>query len=378
MKIVKNHIHILLYAFIFVSFLYPLPADAQVISKAPEDLFIVGSESINFHSEITDSDYKLYINLPESYDTNAKKTYPVYYALDASRTFALTTRIYKGLWNDGLAPEIIIVGIDYNGSKTNPNLHRSRDLTPTHIERIPTSGGASKFLKVLSDEIIPFIDNHYRSDKSNRTLAGTSFAGLFTHYTLFTQPTLFNNYIINNLTFWWDNGYAYQLEEKFYQKNTTLNARVLFLSGEFDALKETTQMVEQIKGRNSYNLDLDFRMVENMMHLGGEAEAINQGMRFAYKRSTIKIPEEELKQYCGTYQDGDYVREVVIRDGELSLKALQESSGVKIHAINKNEFALLGRYFNFHFNKNEKGEVISFSSQRDTDPSRTTTAVKIN
>lgn len=379
MKIVKNQIYIISCALIFTSLsMYPIPGNAQVISKAPEDLLVIGSESINFQSKITNSEYKLYINLPDSYESDPKKTYPIYYALDGYRTFDVTTRIHKGIWNDGFAPEMIIVGINYSGSKANPNLNRSRDLTPTSIERIASSGGASKFLKFLNSELIPFIDSHYRSDKTNRTLAGTSFAGLFTHYTLFTKPTLFNKYIINNPTFWWDNDYSYKLEEEFYKNNKTLNAKVIFISGEFDAVEKVEQMVEQIKGRNYHNLALDFRMVENMGHLGGEAEAINQGMRFIYKRPTIKIPEEELKQYCGTYQDGDYVREVVIRDGELSLKRLQESNAVKIHAITKNEFAILGRYFNFYFNRNEKGEVISFSSQLDTDPSRTMTAVKIN
>ncbi|MEL6916584.1 MAG: alpha/beta hydrolase-fold protein [Bacteroidota bacterium] len=375
MKTIKNTLSIC--NTLALLLLFPILGNSQVISKAPEDLIVIGNESINFQSDITNSQYKLYINLPESYDIASKKTYPVYYALDGNRTFDVTTRIYNGIWDDGFVPEMIIVGITYSGSKINPNLNRSRDLTPTNIDRIASSGGASNFLKVLADEIIPFIDSHYRSDGVNRTLAGTSFAGLFTHYTLFTKPTLFKNYIINNPTFWWDNDYSYKLEEEFYKNNKTLNAKVIFLSGEFDAVEKVEQMVEQIEGHNYDNLTLDFRMVENMGHLGGEAEAINQGMRFVYKRPSIKIPEEELKEYCGTYQDDIYVREIVIRDGELSLKREQESNGVKIQVVSKNEFAVLGRYFDFHFNRNEKGEVIGFTRQWDTDPTRLRTYIKI-
>ena len=366
------------FSIIVLLLLFPILGNSQLISRAAEDLIVVGSESINFQSNITNSTYKLYINLPSSYDGDPKKTYPVYYALDGNRTFDVTTRIYNGLWNDGFVPEMIIVGITYSGSKDNPGLNRSRDLTPTNIERITSSGGASNFLKVLGDEIIPFIDDHYRSDGINRTLAGTSFAGLFTHYTLFTKPTLFNQYIINNPTFWWDNDYSYKLEEEFYKKNKTLNAKVIFLSGEFDAVEKVEQMVEQIKGHAYNNLNLDFRMVENMGHLGGEAEAINQGMRFVYKRPNIKVPEEELKQYCGTYKDGEYIREIVIMDGILNIKRKQAPRGTEILAINKNQFSLLGKYFDFHFNKNEKGEVIGFSSQYDTDASRVRNYTKID
>ena len=369
-KIVKNYINLF-----FLLFLLPQSGNTQVISKEPKDLFIVGSESINFQSKIVNSEYILHINLPKSYDRDPTKKYPVFYVLDGYRIFGVSTLVYNGIWDDGFAPEMIIVGIT-NGTKTNPTLHRTRDLTPTRIERIATSGGASQFLKVLSDEIVPLIDNLYHSDKTNRTLAGTSFAGLFIHYTLFTQPALFNNYIINNPTLWWDNRYPYQLEEEFYLNNKELNANVIYLNSEFNDMPSATQMIEQIKKHGYDNMTLDFRMVENMGHLGGEAEAINQGMRFAFKRPTIKLPEAELKEYCGTYQNGNYIREIVIRDGELILKRKQESNGDKIQAINKNEFAILGKYFDFHFNRNEKGEVIGFFSQYDTNPHRSRTVIK--
>lgn len=372
MKVIKNHINLF-----FLAFLLPLLGGAQVISKDRKDLFVVGSESVNFQSKITGSEYKLHINLPESYDkNNTTKKYPVFYALDGYRIFGASTLVYNGIWDDGFAPEMIIVGIT-NGTKTSPTLHRTRDLTPTVIERIESSGGASKFLKVLSDEIIPLIDSLYHSDKTNRTLAGTSFAGLFTHYTLFTEPDLFNNYIINNPTLWWDNRYSYKLEEEFYRNNKSLNANVIYLNSEFNDMASATQMVDQIKKHDYDNMIIDFRIVENMGHLGGEAEAINQGMRFAFKRPTIKLPEEELKEYCGTYKDGNYIREIVIKDGELSLKREGELQGEKIKAIRKSEFAVLGRYFDFHFNRNEKGEVIGFYSQQSTNPHRSRTVIKI-
>lgn len=366
MKMIKNHINLFVLLILFSLF-----GEAQVVSKDPKDLFIVGSESINFKSKINNSEYQLYINLPESYHNNATKKYPVFYALDGNRIFGTTTHVYNGILDDGFVPEMIIVGITCV-------THRTRDLTPTAIERIESSGGASTFLKVLSDEITPLIDRRYRSDKKSRTLAGTSFAGLFTHYTLFTQPALFNNYIINNPTLWWDNRYPYQLEEEFYRNNKSLNANVIYLNSEFNDMTSATQMINQIKKHNYNNITLDFRMVENMGHLGGEAEAINQGMRFVFKRPAIKLLEEELKEYCGTYKDGNYIREIVIKDGELVLKREgEELQGEKIQAISKSNFAILGRYFDFHFNRNEKDEVISFYSQQSTNPYRSRTVVKI-
>ena len=381
MKTIKNHI-ILFSVLSFSLFLTPLLGAAQVISKESKDLFITGSESVNFHSEINNNEYKLYVNLPDGYDKNSAKKYPVLYALDGYRIFGITTGVYKGLIFDSFTPEAIIIGINNSGTKdTIPTLHRTRDLTPTAIARLSTSGGASNFLKVLSDEIIPLVDRLYKTDKTNRTLIGTSHAGMFAHYTLFTQPSLFNNYIINNATFAYDNGYPYKLEEEFYKKNKSIDAKVMLLSSEFDDLPNVVKMFEQIKRHNYKKLTLDFRMVETMGHLGGEAEAINQGMRFAYARPTIMLSEEELREYCGTYKedakDGTYTREIVFIDGELVLRRNKESKGKKIKAISKSEFSLSGKYLDFYFNRNKDGEVISFYYQWRSNPSRSITALKI-
>ncbi|MDW3195276.1 MAG: alpha/beta hydrolase-fold protein [Cytophagales bacterium] len=376
MKTIKHRISIFQVLFL-LSLLIPQSVTAQVISKAPEDLFIVGSESIVFKSEVTDSDYRLYVNLPENYAHDSDKTYPVYYALDGNRTFVMSTQIYQSLRFDGFAPEVIIVGITYGGSKADYGLNRSRDLTPTNIELIPTSGGAANFLKMLREELIPFIDQHFRTDPTNRTLAGTSFAGLFTHYTLFNEPTLFNNYLINNPTFWWEEDYGYKLEEAFYQKRRSLNARVLYTIGAYDAVEEVIEMVNQIREHDYANLSLGFREVDHMGHMGGEAEAINQGMRFAYRLPEMKLPKETLEEYCGTYQDGSYVREVVISQGDLHLVRQGQTTGTKIQATSPGSFALQGTYFDFHFKRNEEGKVIGFSYQRDFDGTNIRTAAKV-
>ena len=377
MKTIKNRIH-LFYPLAFLLLLFPLFGNAQNISKKPKDLFIVGSESISFESEINNNEYKLYVDLPKGYE-NSTKTYPVFYVLDGYRIFGITSRIYNGLRFDGLVPEMIIVGINNSGRKAkSPTLHRTRDLTPTPIKRLSTSGGASNFLKVLNNEIIPLIDKQYKSDKTNRTLVGTSHAGMFTHYALFSQPSLFNNFIINNPTFGYDNGYSYKLEEEFFKNNKNLNAKVILFSSEFDDLIGIKKMVKQIKEHDYSNIAINFRMVENMGHLGGEAEAINQGMKYIFNnRPTITLPKDVLKEYCGTYKFGNYIRKVVMIDGELNLMREGDKKGIKIQAISKSEFSLSGSYFRFHFIRNNNGKVISFSNQWRDNISSTITAIKI-
>jgi predicted alpha/beta superfamily hydrolase len=57
-------------------------------------------------------------------------------------------------------------------------------------------------LAVLKNEIIAFVDAHYKSN-DNRELAGFSLAGLFTAYCLVEESELFNRYGINNASLWW-------------------------------------------------------------------------------------------------------------------------------------------------------------------------------
>ncbi|WP_435803580.1 alpha/beta hydrolase-fold protein [Polaribacter sp.] len=68
--------------------------------------------------------------------------------------------------------------------------NRHSDYTPSYSKEwdlkdktATKSGGASKFLAVLKNEIIPFVDAHYKSN-DNRGLAGFSLGGLFTAYCL--------------------------------------------------------------------------------------------------------------------------------------------------------------------------------------------------
>ena len=154
---------------------------------------------------------------------------------------------------------------------------------------------------------------------------------------------------------------------------------MIFFTGEFDNGKtNTTRMHDQMKRRQYKNLELDFREVENMGHLGGETEALSQGMRFVYKRLGIMLPEKDLQEYCGTYQSqsGDYMLEIVIRDGELTLIHKAQPEGEKIRVISKSEFAVSEKYLDFYFNRNEEGKVISFFRQRNHWNSGTAVKIK--
>jgi hypothetical protein len=85
-----------------------------------------------------------------------------------------------------MIPQMIVVSIH--------NIDRNRDFLPVHVDRIPSSGGAEKFLGFLSEELVPYINENFRSSGFN-ILLGHSFGGTFAVYSLLTEPDLFTGYI---------------------------------------------------------------------------------------------------------------------------------------------------------------------------------------
>jgi len=147
----------------------------------------------------------LNVYLPEGYTKNDTIKYPVIYLLDGSadEDFIHVVGLvqYETFsWIDRI-PKSIVVGI--------ATVDRKRDFTfPTSIEedkkRLPTTGGSQKFIDFVSKELQPYIEKNYKGNRS-KTIIGQSLGGLLATEILFTQPTLFNKYIIISPSLWWDN-----------------------------------------------------------------------------------------------------------------------------------------------------------------------------
>ena len=71
-------------------------------------------------------------------------------------------------------------------------------------------GHADKFVAFMKEELIPFINEKYRTTGDN-TLFGHSHGGTCTMFTFLTEPDLFKSYIASDPSFWWDNNYLSKL-----------------------------------------------------------------------------------------------------------------------------------------------------------------------
>lgn len=168
------------------------------------------------------------VHLPVSYDQQPDRRYPVIFVLDGSSQDVHTAASAALMDSIGVMPEVIVVGI--------PNVSghsRQRDYTPPGMlqdldDKDSPEGRADAFLAFVRDELIPEIDEHYRTS-STRMLAGNSRGGLFVVYALATEPALFDAWIANSPALWRNDGEMVQRLDRFLMDHPALHAR-LFLS----------------------------------------------------------------------------------------------------------------------------------------------------
>jgi len=268
-------------------------------------LQIPGIEVQLLHSAILDRDLQLFIKLPWSYE-RSDKAYPVLFTTDANRSFPIyaTTSLIFETPRPGI-PEIIIVGIGFQLDAVRLKglaqwaAWRTQDLTPVSrpetdqwwSERLSPilqgetievhSGGAEKFLSAIRDEIIPFIEANYRTLSNDRGLAGYSYGGLFTLYTLFHKPELFKRYFAGSPSLW--NQVA--LDEAAYAAtHTDLPAQLLITAGEKEGelLKNLSPFVSQLQSRDYPGLDLTVHTFADVGHAAAAPAAISWALSVLY------------------------------------------------------------------------------------------------
>lgn len=210
----------------FIGFL--LIAQLQLTAQLSEDQLQVSELEImdSIYSNILEESRDYWIKLPENYNPNSGKKYPVIYLLDGFSLKNSLESVYNNYWGHYL-PQMILVGIS---NKTN----RTRDLTTSKIESRHGSvmnvetGGAENFVQFIEKELIPFIDKTYPSSPY-RTLIGHSYGGLFAINMLINHSHIFNNYITVDPSLDWDNQkLLIQAKEKLETKS--FKGKSLFVS----------------------------------------------------------------------------------------------------------------------------------------------------
>ena len=164
----------------------------------------------SFHSTILNNDRDVIVYLPPGYDSNKQKRYPVFYLHDGQNIFDGATSFIPGQeWRvDETAQSlilankiepVIIVGIYNTGAS------RVNEYTPAEDSRYKAGGKADLYGRMIVEELMPFINSHYRTLKGPKhtALGGSSLGGLVSIYLGLKYPEVFGKLAVVSPSVWW-------------------------------------------------------------------------------------------------------------------------------------------------------------------------------
>lgn len=238
---------------------------------------------ITVSSALTDTDYPIYIVLPENYQPSKK--YQTLYVLDGNdelNGIPVYEKVSKlnqeASFKYGKQPAIV-VGIGANN-------HRERDYSPTPIKGFEDGGGSENFAQFFDKELIPRIQREVSVDTTakSRIISGHSLGGTFVGFLFTKHPNLFSNYLMLSPAYWWDDGKILQYEKETRTANAGRQTLVYVGWGEFEEpigilAKEWALLMQKYYP----NCKLDFKQIPNTAHISSAAEDILNGLDFYYK-----------------------------------------------------------------------------------------------
>lgn len=320
---------------------------------------IQGSEVRKITSKIVaGQEYELHIMLPAGYKA-ADKKYPVVYLMDSQWDFPLVTGLYGEHYYDGFIPELIIVGVTWSGEHANYDSLRIRDYSPTKVDAMPQSGGADQFLAFMKQELFPFIESNYKADDKNRTLMGCSGGGVFTLYTLFTQPDLFTGYAAASPYIPWDDGVLYKYEQDFSKKHLPKPVRVYMTVGDVETTRSAFEkFTATMVAHKNPSVRLHSKLLENTGHGGTKNETYARGLQYVFERPKLNLAAMVLNRYIGIYQLPDG-RTLQLKNEHEQLMLYFGNQVFTLYAATEMDFYATAQFLNIHF-ENATGKPTGF------------------
>ncbi len=266
-----------------------------MVTTLPRAMLFCNTEARSFQSSIMGVDYQVFTWLPLNYP-QADRKYPVIYLLDGESSFGLVSGIISCLLWDQFIPECLVVGVGHDVNSldewwqrravdfnppANPDVTYPEWMAPFKDRRAPD------FLRFWKNELLPFIDSTYPTDPADRCLAGYSWGGQFTLYTLFHEPALFQRYFIGS-GIWEQNLHDYRsYDEQLASQQKSLPVRAYISVGglEEDQVPYFYQFVGALRGRGYEDFRLETQVFDGLNHGSCMPLAYFHGIQALYTAS---------------------------------------------------------------------------------------------
>lgn len=265
----------------------PLVLVMAAAALAQEEPVSIGVR-IKVHSQVLNEDRAVLVSLPEAYD-RVRLRCPVVYVLDGSSLFLPTVAAARFMGDQGLAPQMIVVGVPSGATRT-------RDLTPSCAvpdKEFPDAGGADLFRRFLTEEVRPAIEGRYRTEPF-RALIGWSFGGLFAVHAMLSDPVSFDAYIAVSPSLWWDKEAEIEKARKLFASGAPLGKFLYISHGrENNGIPASVETFTTVLGRTApagLRWKMDYLAGDN--HGSTPARAIYNGLESLF--AAYAIPEDGI------------------------------------------------------------------------------------
>lgn len=194
--------------------------------SAPSRVEIPNSQDLTLTNPANGQTYRLMVWHPSG--PAPAEGWPVVYLLDGNSVFGSATDTLRSRSGrpevTGIRPALV-VALGYPTDKAYDMNRRIYDLTPPAAQLSlpqrpnnqpwPPTGGAAALLAFIQQQVKPYVAAHWPVNESQETLVGHSFGGLFTLYTLLTQPSAFEVYVAGSPSLWFNQGMLLAQAEAF-------------------------------------------------------------------------------------------------------------------------------------------------------------------
>ena len=268
-------------------------------------------ETKKIQSKFLKQERELLIYTPIDYDWRINEYFDVIYVFDSQNRefFDYTSSIISFLQNNGKS--FIVVGIT---SPFNEELNygRNNDLLPVLTtedskQRYGTySGNADNFLEFITNEVVPFVYNNYRS-LTTKIAVGHSLSASLLLYSIIKKPNLFLNYIAISPNLAFENEFLSQNLMKFdYTK--IKNKTFLYLSNADEGIeywKEWKPAREKLYNffdtqLKNENITIKINNYPTKNHLNTFPPSLNDAFELYFKNLTQKNEQQTSSQLFET------------------------------------------------------------------------------
>lgn len=239
--------------------------------------FLSDTEQHEIFSPTRGRGYVVSVVLPEGYRSSDKR-YPVVYVLDGDVILGMVASLTGvAAWMGEVAERITVcVGYgaeSYDGWADLRELDLAFPGTPVDDLRLPASRPQPEvFLAALADDIVPFVDDTYRTDPGDRSLYGYSWGGFFVLYALLQRLPTFHRYLSGGAFGYWTMGYLCHQAQLVKESGRGLAARVFVAMSEHEAPSCVAAMHEFVDTLTAAG-GPDFRLVGEVFPTEGHNAA---------------------------------------------------------------------------------------------------------